>query len=383
MAEGAVRLTDNELSKNSSSEITKEGMGRCSISLFTDFLFGLNKRQWSGGITVELSDSVKKTLYMRNGELVFATSSLIDDRLGEVAYRRGLISLEQLFDTSVKVEANVKFGQLLMENQVFTKTDLWEALKVQILEIIKSIMLEDTLFFEVQSEVGPGSIIMFDDETSTLLDRAYSFGCMYRDFSAGVTSVTKIKENEGASTSVPDGHFLGDMFKSMVEAGSVGAFLQSSRLSRPYSLLALMDVVHYGYCNLDPEVKLSFDATPQSDAVLSKINFYAQVLELVNKLLDEEKIQFPSQDLSLFAHNLNSPTFLSIFLDDRGRLAPNSVNCILSQSRLSIRQSEYFARCIESLIHFLIQISSDVLPSKSVDRLRRDVQKFASSNEWV
>ena len=78
-----------------------------------------------------------KTIYIHQGQIVFATSSLIDDRLGEVIYRRGLITLDQMTEASVKVTRKLKFGRVMIESNIFNCIDLWDGLKLQVLCIVQ------------------------------------------------------------------------------------------------------------------------------------------------------------------------------------------------------------------------------------------------------
>src|SRR4051812_28512848 len=71
------------------------GMASCPIEVFKDFLLGLHRAAWSGIVSVDTGYGYKK-VYLNRGELVFAGSNVVDDRLGEVIYREARLSLDQL-----------------------------------------------------------------------------------------------------------------------------------------------------------------------------------------------------------------------------------------------------------------------------------------------
>ncbi len=82
------------------------------------------ERRWSGSVSVE-DEWGQKKLYFRDGELVFARSNAMDHRLGEVMYRQGLISLDELTESAVQVTRTLKFGQVLLTRKFFEPCDLW------------------------------------------------------------------------------------------------------------------------------------------------------------------------------------------------------------------------------------------------------------------
>src|SRR5690606_3773150 len=113
----------------------------------------------------------------------FARSNIIDDRLGEVIYRWDAISLDQLAESAVKVTRVRKFGQVLLTSGIFSTVDLWNALKMQVRDIVRSIFLVPRVYVEIEGASRPApSEVVFPEGTSTLIHESYSFGCMLREF---------------------------------------------------------------------------------------------------------------------------------------------------------------------------------------------------------
>lgn len=351
------------------------GMGRCSTKLFADFLFGLNKRKWSGKVLVGFEEKKEeKNIYFHNGEIIFATSNLIDDRMGEVSYRYGYITLDDLFDTSVQVERNAKIGQLLTKNKIFSSVDLWDALKIQVAEILKSTMLAPSVYFEASPGIKPPCMVVFDDCTEDLLDHAFSFGCMYMEFVEGIDTEAEVKLLVDVDEVVQESSFDSEVLKMVESSNSLGEYLKQSRLAEHNSYLALLNMIHYGFCAMLPPSISQKTSTENSKKMGQTIEKYQHALDLVNKSYEKDNVVLPNHELKKFASSLNNRTFLSIFLNNNGGIALSSASCMLSQCRFSDRQTVYFQRKIEALTYFLLNIARDGLSKATYIELQKHLK---------
>ena len=84
------------------------------------------------------SPHARKTVYFSGGEIVYATSTVEDDRLGEILWRRGFLSLEQLYEVHDLVTPQKKLGAILVERELITPRQLYEGIKEQVQEIVYS-----------------------------------------------------------------------------------------------------------------------------------------------------------------------------------------------------------------------------------------------------
>ena len=74
----------------------------------------------------------RKTVYFSGGEIVYATSTVEDDRLGEILWRRGFLDLEQLYEVHDLVTPQKKLGAILVERKLITPRQLYEGIKEQV-----------------------------------------------------------------------------------------------------------------------------------------------------------------------------------------------------------------------------------------------------------
>ena len=117
-------------------------------------ILSLYEERWSGQVTLT-SAGVGKTITVQDGKMVFASSSSIDDRLGEMLLRRGRISLQQLVDAASAVAPGKRLGTILVEQGALTPKDLVAGVVDQTREIIYSLFLWTEGHYRVQE--GPPS----------------------------------------------------------------------------------------------------------------------------------------------------------------------------------------------------------------------------------
>ena len=115
--------------------------GILSSATFPALLYSIFGRRDTGVLTLS-GESSEKTVYIQDGRPIFATSSDRDDRLGQILFRNGTVSLEALMKA---VEASVghgkRLGTVLVEDGVIQPHDLVEGVRSQVLHIINSLFV--------------------------------------------------------------------------------------------------------------------------------------------------------------------------------------------------------------------------------------------------
>lgn len=101
----------------------------------------------SGGMTGTLTvrDTTNKAgISFTEGCIVHATSTLEEDRLGEILIRTRRVSqgqLEKAAQRQLRLESGKRLGQILLEAGVITRDDLVMAVQIQILEVMSQLLL--------------------------------------------------------------------------------------------------------------------------------------------------------------------------------------------------------------------------------------------------
>lgn len=106
---------------------------------------------------------ITSKLYFKEGIATFASTNDIDLRLSSILLKNSIINIENIRSTEKYITSEKRYGQILVENGIMTKDDLYSGLKEQIKEIILSV-------FEWQSgnflftQLDPEEVGEFDIE---------------------------------------------------------------------------------------------------------------------------------------------------------------------------------------------------------------------------
>lgn len=378
---GAERLLLQSKKIKSDMHGFEGGVGQCCHEVYVGMLLGLCERKFSGVVSVDTGNGVKR-IYFNHGEISFASSNLIDDRLGEIIYRHSMIKLEDMADSAVKVNRNKKFGKVLIENKIFTTIELWDALKLQVMEIVKSTFLAKRVYFQIETGSGLNSTsIIFDQGSSELIEECASSGAVFISFLDSLREDCMISVNDFANDWVEPaaGTFESDFIEVLRGCEVVGDLVKNSKLKEINTYFILFQFVSRGLCKVipSPEMINIPVSEPQSPVIKSKIDFYHLILKWVKAAFEEDKILFPLADMRDFAKSISSKEKFLIYLGEDAQIP---AECILNLFRqgnrgYSVADKVYF--CLDSLTQFLLHLATDFLSFDKVKILKENLKQLS------
>lgn len=107
------------------------------------------------GILTLVSGGARKALYLKDGRVVFASSNLPNDRLGEILIREGKITVEE-YETSIRtISKGKRQGKALVEMGALSPKDLWEGVQFQVREIVYSVFQWEEGHFHFEESTLP------------------------------------------------------------------------------------------------------------------------------------------------------------------------------------------------------------------------------------
>ena len=110
---------------------------------FSDVIAVLRRQKATGTLTCGAGTD-EKSLFVKNGHIIFATSKDERDRLGEIMVKNGRITrgqLERALKLHQKSAGLKKIGAIFVENGFVSPKDLFNGLKMQVRGIIHSLFL--------------------------------------------------------------------------------------------------------------------------------------------------------------------------------------------------------------------------------------------------
>jgi hypothetical protein len=144
--------------------------GRLNDFRLSDTMIGLQRGHKTGVLTVTGGGATKK-VYVRNGDMIFASSNQDSDRLGDMLLTWGLISREQ-YDHSVKEikEPGQRQGAVLVRLGYLKPQELVSAVRRQVEEIIMGLFsLNDERFTFQEMPLPTEEVITLRLSAATLI----------------------------------------------------------------------------------------------------------------------------------------------------------------------------------------------------------------------
>lgn len=177
------------------------------------------------GILSLVSGGARKALYIKEGRVVFASSNLPNDRLGELLLREGKITVEE-YDTSIRaISKGKRQGKVLVEMGALSPKDLWEGVQFQVKEIVYSIFQwDDGQFHFEESSLPEKERITVDLDIQDLilvgLRRVDANGPIQARFPEGDQVLERAPEESSPALEPYEVHVLGlvDGEKSVLES---------------------------------------------------------------------------------------------------------------------------------------------------------------------
>lgn len=244
----------------------------------------------SGQLHIRVDADITKSINIWHGRVTSASSQLIDDRLGEVIYREGKLSLDTFIDAAGKVTKSLRFGDLLIKSGVFTALDLFDALTSQTRAVISSLLFYETIELEFRPNETPPKLELPVNETlAELLQETTNELRMAQAFEHVARQAPALTLNEGA-LHLANKDFYRDMVQLVRETPDFTAIVdKTSRLSAPYTVRALFELYLRGI--LDDtwgfaESCLSSETASGVSQVVEEANFL--LAELANAAKMEE-----------------------------------------------------------------------------------------------
>lgn len=362
-----------------SNDIEKDiDVGRNSPHVFGYLLQGLIRDKWSGTITVNTPDW-RKRIFLNRGQFNFATSTLLDDRLGECMYRRGLISLDDLANAAVNVTPEMKFGQLLLRDKILTNVGLWQALKMQIICIIKSLFLNERISYLIQRGEPSSPNYTTIDDSYDLISQFRIFNLIFLKFKCSLEPNTFLTVSPHKFGNLCKGDFYGDLLSLIANNKNVHNILKSSKVCEGYTLVAIMELLALNACSLNFDFSGDTDI---ADITLQPIkvaadNYQALLRQAVEKF-KAHGCESALKEICNFSRTLSHPELNILVLDMDGEISGNSLSRIADHCTLDPMYIQNYVSKIGTLTRFLLQTVIDLLPVEATKKIIATYKEFAN-----
>ncbi len=259
-------------------------------------VIGLIHDARKSGLLTFHQGQVEKTIFLHRGEVIFATSNRIVDRLGECLLRARVITLEQLREAQRVWAPGMPTGKVLVERGFLTPRELWNGVKHQVEEIVRSLFTYPTgrvHFWE--GTLQPDNIVRLSLPTRRLVAEALERRDGLIKYQARLElPVTRLvalpdaggPERAGDERGIFEALAGGSSFPAVCETAGIDPLL----VARTIQLLEQVGAVRVEQAGAAPAQRAD-EGTPQSEreALQSCVEAHIELLsELVRPLVEAD-----------------------------------------------------------------------------------------------
>jgi hypothetical protein len=145
--------------------------GFLKLYTLSDILLDLQRSDFTGILEIENSP-IQKSIYIKNGVMLFASSNQEEDSLGEMMIRAGKLTTDQLYQAVGILKATGKhLGAILVELGFLKPAELIPTLKYQVEEIILSLFTWEDGKIKIIDGPLPAEIIHMKLSAANLIFR--------------------------------------------------------------------------------------------------------------------------------------------------------------------------------------------------------------------
>ncbi len=272
----------------------------------------------------------EKAVYLSRGEVVFAESNLEADRLGLSLLRVGMLTREQLSTAESRFHPMTRFGKILVELGYLTPRDLWDGVKTQVEDIVRSLFSYTAGWIHFwEGEIEPDNTVRLSLPTHRLIseglarrDELLCFIAQLEDPRArlrtGGPPRASSSENERAILSV------------LSEESSFGSLCHRTGLDPRTAARTLQLLQLTGQVKIDHEAGQAEDfATADDDVVREAVSLHCKLIfELIAPLVAVDGPQAVAERINrIVAESVGRgrKLFAGVELDLRAGLDPSLV----------------------------------------------------------
>src|SRR5918996_1369627 len=166
--------------------------GSLEESAIPELLRSVCKNKESGVLTCFVREHTK-SVFIEKGQMVFATSTSMDDRLGEFLLRSGRIKVRGFLDATKFVRPGKRLGAILCDNGVITPDELVDGVRDQVRSIIISLFDAVKGTYElVLKDLDTQEMILLNSSSEEIIFAGTKTITSWGRISKGISSFTSI-----------------------------------------------------------------------------------------------------------------------------------------------------------------------------------------------
>jgi hypothetical protein len=326
-----------------------------------DLLEVVVNRKMSGAFEVDAREG-RRTVFFDRGRYTGCLTSFHIDRLGQVLWREGLITRDQLNEAAAAIEPSKRLGRILVDMKAITPKILHNSLKLQAWAVLESAALTEDGEAVFRTGLAHPRPLQVSEGASALLSR---LGDLSQEYAQLKTDLPPLTEKAEPTPAPPSGT-LGDqqnaVWQLIQKEDGPTTFLEVAResgLGMMHALRVLRGLVKTGFVQAH-----KFAGQGATQDLGKRVEGMCEAINIAVQILDEDGlgggkrvrdyVAEPPPQLKEGFENLS-------FTDDG--LDPSAVKV---QANFVSGGLPQMAAVLQSLLDYALFESRDTLPDKAM-----------------
>lgn len=379
------------IQKNPQEEIPAIIVDLSLVSIADIFSF-LNMTQRTGVLVVVPDSFLSTSVYFSSGEVVYAFSEDPSFKIGQILYKLGYITEEQLKTAKEEVKEGGKFGSILLKKGFLTTKELWIGLRYQMEEIIYSLFgLKGGISFFIEGVKVDPELSQISLSTQNLLMEGF------RRMDEWVLIKEKIKGPDVILELSPSPPRIkvSDTVKKVLETidgrTSISEIIRKTKLGEFGTYKILFQLLKLGVINvLGEPVQAKSEEVAKWEEKIEKYNrCFKDVVSVLKKRVDGFDLKKHLDDFRKSLSERMKKVFQDVEIDEDGwvsasRLAENVRNLLLEESDeitrvgglLNLLGDQFVLEGMNELLNFLQFLARNILDETSYKEVVNFVEKI-------
>lgn len=326
-------------------------------------------------------DRMERSIYWKEGEIVFASSSSPEHSLGMFLLRNGKITQAQYEESKRRVTAQTRHGKLLVQMGAISPKELWWGVKNQALEIIYSLFswkdgmflfgdsADDLVNERIVLSINTATVIMEGirrlDETAVIREKITSLDMVFLRVAGAVPDFGSLEMSE---------HEVA-LYNNLDGKRSIRALIGGSEMTEFEVTRILFQLLSARLIEVMPEEKafrpvfLDVEDSPELLKVISTYNdMFGRLYDALHNAVGEDT----ARDIVMTAmQNADSDELWSgVFFDQYGRFDENMLIANISELPFERRKAVLDEGLNTQLSVQLFEVSQHLDSAGKVDVFR-------------
>jgi hypothetical protein len=343
-----------------------------------DLIAFLHQCQWSGALHT-IDGGAHRTIWFKRGDLRTCGSNLIGDRLGELLYRFGHVTRDQLDQALTRVGPDKRLGQALVDLGVVTSHDIFTFIRKQVEEVFFAVIRQRHGSFFFERSTGEEKLPDLALSTQNLLLEGIRRMDEMQYFREKVPSADCVPQPRPGAPSRPPGDAQPRAVLALVDGHrTVDDIARASRLGEFDATRALFQLVQGGWVEVRQEWDVSHSGLSRPQ--LGGKRGLERFIDVFNELLvrihatvaASGKAERFRADLGAFFRGATAYTelFAGVEASDDGRLPARALLRNLEHTQVADR-AQYLHQALNELLFFLVFTVGEAVGRKEEQELSR------------